>query len=59
MQPEDLLAHLDKPITPRGDTQMIRGYRVQVHYQRTAQRDEKTKKAALSNVILEALKRLK
>jgi hypothetical protein len=57
LQPEDLLSHLAS--APAGTTQTIRGYRVNVNYQRTAQREEKIKKAALSNVILGAIKRLK
>jgi hypothetical protein len=58
--PEELLSHLEeKQATAPSNQQIIRGYRVKVNYQPLEEQERKTKKQAVSNLILQAMRRMK
>ena len=58
--PEELLSYMEHAqATAASSQQTIRGYRVKVNYQAVGEQEKKTKKEAISNVIVQAMRRLK
>lgn len=59
-QPEELLQHLDELEAAEQSKEVrIKGYRVKVQYQATKEADKKTKREAVAQVILQAMKRMR
>jgi len=60
LTPEDLFAFVDSLEAPAaGREENVRGYKVKVQYRAVGDAEEKARKAAISDVILGALKKLK
>ncbi len=59
LTPEDFFAFVDSLDAPAGREEHVRGYKVKVQYRAVGDAEEKARKAAISDVILGALKKLK
>jgi predicted lipid-binding transport protein (Tim44 family) len=60
LTPEDFFEFVESlEARAAGREEMVRGYKVKVQYQPVAEGDQKARKQAISQVILEALKKLK
>jgi hypothetical protein len=59
-QPEELFFYLEKEVAAEaGKEERIKGYKVKVKYQPVQDTEKKTKREAVAQVILQALKRMK
>jgi hypothetical protein len=60
LMPEEFLSYLEqKQAESAGTEQTIRGYRVKINYQAVGDQDKNVKRQAVSNVIVQAMRRLK
>jgi hypothetical protein len=60
LQPEELFFYLEKEAAAfAGKEERIKGYRVKVQYQPVMEGEKKTKREAVGQVILQALRRMK
>lgn len=59
-QPEELFFYLEKKVASEGNKEdRVKGYKVKVQYQPVQDSEKKTKREAVAQVILQALKRMK
>ena len=60
LQPDELFFYLDKEAAREAGTEdRVKGYRVKVEYQPVAENEKQARRAAVGQVILQALRRLK
>ena len=59
-QPEEFFFYLEKEVASKaGKEERVKGYKVKVQYQPVQETEKKTKREAVANVIIQALKRMK
>lgn len=59
-QPEELFLYLEEEATAKASKEeLVKGYKVKVHYKPVKETEKKTKREAVAQVILQALKRIK
>lgn len=57
--PEGFISHLDELVPAETGTRTVGGYKVKVRYQPLAEDEQKARRQAIAQVILQSMKRMK